>query len=92
MKAEEIRAKSADELIGIKGIEAAFVLGRDGDSISVSGRSLGNINVQIICERLGGGGHLTMAGAQITNMELEEAEALVRTAIEHYMQEVQKVL
>lgn len=87
-----IAAKSADELIGIRGIEAAFVLGRDGDSISVSGRSLGNINVQIICERLGGGGHLTMAGAQMTNMELEEAEALVRTAIEHYMQEVQKVL
>ncbi|MPN47439.1 Cyclic-di-AMP phosphodiesterase GdpP [bioreactor metagenome] len=87
-----IAAKSADELIGIKGIEAAFVLGRDGESISVSGRSLGNLNVQIICERLGGGGHLTMAGAQLMNTDLEEAEALVRTAIEHYMQEVQKAL
>lgn len=87
-----IAAKSADELIGIKGIEAAFVLGRDGESISVSGRSLGNLNVQIICERLGGGGHLTMAGAQLMNMDLEEAEAHVRTAIEHYMQEVQKAL
>ena len=82
-----IAAKSADELIGIKGIEAAFVLGRDMESISVSGRSLGNINVQIICERLGGGGHLTMAGAQLKNMELEEAEAHVRAAIEQYMQE-----
>ena len=87
-----IAAKSADELIGIKGIEAAFVLGCDGESISVSGRSLGNVNVQVICERLGGGGHLTMAGAQLTNMELEEAEALVRNAIEHYMQEVQNTL
>ncbi len=87
-----IAAKSADELIGIKGIEAAFVLGRDGESISVSGRSLGNINVQIICERLGGGGHLTMAGAQMLNIELEEAEAQVRTAIEQYTQEVQKAL
>ena len=87
-----IAAKSADELIGIKGIEAAFVLGRDGESISVSGRSLGNVNVQIICERLGGGGHLTMAGAQLTNMEFEEAEALVRTAVEHYMQEVKNTL
>ena len=87
-----IAAKSADELIGIKGIEAAFVLGRDGDSISVSGRSLGNINVQIVCERLGGGGHLTMAGAQLTHIELDEAEAHVRTAIEHYMQEVQNTL
>ena len=82
-----IAAKSADELIGIKGIEAAFVLGRDMESISVSGRSLGNINVQVICERLGGGGHLTMAGAQLKNMELEEAEAHVRAAIEQYMQE-----
>ena len=87
-----IAAKSADELIGIKGIEAAFVLGRDGESISVSGRSLGNLNVQIICERLGGGGHLTMAGAQLMNTDLEEAEAQVRTAIEHYTQEVQKAL
>jgi len=83
-----IAAKSADELIGIKGIEAAFVLGRDGESISVSGRSLGNINVQIICERLGGGGHLTMAGAQLKNIEFEEAEAQVRSAIELYMQEI----
>jgi c-di-AMP phosphodiesterase-like protein len=82
-----IAAKSADELIGIKGIEAAFVLGRDGDSISISGRSLGNINVQIICERMGGGGHLTMAGVQLANMELEEAETIVRAAIEQYMQE-----
>ena len=85
-----IAAKSADELIGIKGIEAAFVLGCDGDNISVSGRSLGNLNVQIVCERLGGGGHLTMAGAQLMHTDLEEAEALVRAAIEHYTQEVQK--
>ncbi len=87
-----IAAKSADELIGIKGIEAAFVLGRDGEGISVSGRSLGNINVQLICERLGGGGHLTMAGAQLSNMELDEAETQVRTAIENYMQEVHQTL
>ena len=63
-------------------------MGRDGESISVSGRSLGNINVQIICERLGGGGHLTMAGAQLKNIEFEEAEAQVRSAIEQYIQEV----
>ncbi len=87
-----IAAKSADELIGIRGIEAAFVIGREGDHISVSGRSLGKINVQIICERLGGGGHLTMAGAQITDMELDEAEQLVRNAIEHYTQEVKQTV
>ncbi|MEA4869697.1 MAG: DHH family phosphoesterase [Christensenella sp.] len=85
-----IAAKSADELIGIRGIEAAFVIGRDGSSISVSGRSLGTINVQIICERLGGGGHLTMAGAQMEDMELDEAETLVRNEIEKYTQEIIK--
>ena len=83
-----IAAKSSDELIGIRGIEAAFVLGRDGNIVSVSGRSLGKINVQLICERLGGGGQLTMAGAQFADMELDEAETLVRSVIEHYMQEV----
>ena len=83
-----IAAKSADELVGIKGIGAAFVIGRDGENISVSGRSLGDMNVQIVCERLGGGGHLTMAGAQLIQMDLEEAEALVRAAIENYTQEV----
>ncbi len=87
-----IAAKSADELIGIKGIEAAFVLGRDGETISVSGRSLGKINVQLICERIGGGGHLTMAGAQISEMELDEAETLVRNVIEQYMQEVSETV
>lgn len=83
-----IAAKSADELIGIRGIDAAFVLGRDGDVISVSGRSLGRINVQLVCERLGGGGQQTMAGAQIPDLEFDEAEALVRSVIEQYMQEV----
>ena len=67
-----------------------IVIGRDGRGISVSGRSLGSINVQIICERLGGGGHLTMAGAQMEDMELDEAEALVRNTIEQYLQEVMK--
>ena len=83
-----IAAKSADELIGIRGIEAAFVLGREESDVSVSGRSLGKVNVQLICEQLGGGGQLTMAGAQIKDLELDEAEALVRSCVEQYMQEV----
>ena len=87
-----IAAKSADELIGIRGIEAAFVIGRDGDNISVSGRSLGKVNVQLICEQLGGGGHLTMAGAQLKCTELEDAELQVRAAIEEYTQEVKKTV
>ncbi len=85
-----IAAKSADELIGIRGIEAAFVLGKDEGNVNVSGRSLGKVNVQIICERLGGGGNLTMAGAQLGSIDLDEAESLVRAAIEQYQQEVGK--
>ena len=86
-----IAAKAADELIGIRGIEAAFVLGKEESGISVSGRSLGKVNVQLICEKLGGGGHMTMAGAQMTDIELDEAEALVRCYVEQYMQEVETV-
>lgn len=85
-----IAAKAADELIGIRGIEAAFVIGKDEGVVSVSGRSLGKVNVQIICERLGGGGNLTMAGVQFGDIELDEAESLVRAAIEQYQQEVGK--
>ena len=60
-----IAAKAADELLTIGGITASFVLGRVGDKIYISGRSVGEINVQIILEKLGGGGHITLAGARI---------------------------
>ena len=82
--AKLIAAKAADELIGIRGIEAAFVLGKEDDSISVSGRSLGNINVQLICEKMGGGGHLTMSGAQLQEQDMDEAMAFVRGVIESF--------
>lgn len=85
--AKLIAAKAADELVGIRGIEAAFVLGREDGELSVSGRSLGDINVQVICENIGGGGHLTMAGAQLGDMDIEEARAMVHAAIKEYMQE-----
>ncbi len=85
-----IAAKAADELIGIRGIEAAFVLGKENGDVSVSGRSLGGVNVQLVCEKMGGGGHLTMAGAQLGDMDLEEAEVLVRGYVEQYKQEVEQ--
>jgi c-di-AMP phosphodiesterase-like protein len=87
-----IAAQAADALVGIRGIEAAFVLGAQQGGVSVSGRSLGRVNVQLVLERLGGGGHLTMAGAQLKDMELDEAEALVRAAIEQYTQVVIKTV
>ena len=69
-----ICAKAADELLTISNITASFVLGNIGDKICISGRSIGDINVQIILEKLGGGGHITLAGAQLEGLTMEEAK------------------
>lgn len=61
-----IAAKAADEMLDIIGIQASFVVYEDAESINISARSLGNINVQVILEKLGGGGNTSMAGVQIT--------------------------
>ncbi len=83
-----IAAQAADALTTIRGIQAAFVLGINGACVSVSGRSLGEINVQLILERLGGGGHLTSAGAQIPDVSLEEAAKMMKRAVLDYIKEV----
>ncbi len=85
--AKLIAAKAADELVGIRGIEAAFVLGGEEGVVNLSGRSLGRINAQLVCEKLGGGGHLTMAGAQLWDMKLTEARAAVKESIMQYLEE-----
>ena len=69
-----ICAKAADELLTISNITASFVLGNTGEKICISGRSIGDINVQIILEKLGGGGHMTLAGAQLEGVKIEEAK------------------
>ncbi len=83
-----ICAKAADELLTISDITASFVLGKQGDKICVSGRSVGDINVQVILEKLGGGGHITVAGAQIENMTLEEAKQELIIRINEYLSEI----
>ena len=80
-------AKAADELIGIRDVQAAFVLAASDGIINVSGRSLGGFNVQLICEKLGGGGHLTMAGAQLEGTDMDAAAEQVKKAIEEYTKE-----
>ena len=65
----------------VKGVKAAFTLADMGDYINISGRSYGLVNVQMILEQLGGGGHLTMAGAQIRNRTLAEAEEMLRSCV-----------
>lgn len=82
-----IAAQAADTLLSISGIRASFVLAQSNNSIYVSARSLGDINVQRICERMGGGGHLTVAGAQITELDMDAAHTLVLNSINDYMHE-----
>lgn len=82
-----LAAQAADELLGIRGIYAAFVLADTEEYIAISGRSYGQINVQVVLERLGGGGHLTMAGAQLRGVTMEQAIAQLEEAIDWYEQE-----
>lgn len=65
-------AQAADELLDIQGVKASFVVYWDNDMVNVSARSMGDVNVQLLMEQLGGGGHQTMAGAQMKNVSLEE--------------------
>lgn len=67
-------AQAADELLNVKNIKASFVLFPNNDKINISARSLGEINVQTIMEKLGGGGHQTMAATQIEGMNMEQVE------------------
>ena len=80
-------AKAADELLTISDITASFVMAEMGEKITISGRSIGDINVQVILEKLGGGGHITLAGAQIEGVTLEEAKALLIEKINEYCDE-----
>jgi c-di-AMP phosphodiesterase-like protein len=83
-----VAAQAADELLNIRGITASFVLGiRNEGEIIISGRSLGDINVQVILEKLGGGGHLTVAGAQIRDKKIDEVQIMLEKAIEEYFEE-----
>ncbi len=72
-------AQAADELLSLQDIKASFVMYSENGNINISARSLGDINVQVIMESLGGGGHQTMAGAQIDDCTIEQArEKLIK--------------
>lgn len=77
-----LTSQSADELLNISGISASFVLCRNGENIVISGRSLGNYNVQVVLEQLGGGGHMTVAGAQLKNTSMDNAVKMLKEAID----------
>lgn len=81
-----IAAQAADNLLNILGTEASFVLTKARGKIHISGRSLGKMSVQLILEKIGGGGHLTSAGAQL-DMSMEDALKTLETAIDSYLEE-----
>ena len=88
-EASLICAKAADELLTISNITASFVMGKTGNKICISGRSIGDINVQIILEKLGGGGHITLAGAQVEGMTMEETKQELINRIHEYFSEIE---
>ncbi len=82
-----IAAQAANELLNINGVEASFVLTNSNEKIHISGRSLGTISVQLILEKLGGGGHLTSAGTQLYGKTMDEVEKLLTDQIDEYLGE-----
>ena len=76
-----VGAQAANELLDIVGIKASFVLTQVGDTIYFSARSIDEINVQVMMEKMGGGGHRTIAGAQLKETTIEEAKARIRAII-----------
>ena len=83
-----ICAKAADELLTISNITASFVIGNLGDKVCISGRSIGDINVQVILEKLGGGGHITLAGAQVEGKTINEVKKELIIKINEYFSEI----
>lgn len=80
-----VAAQAADELLNISGIEASIVVYATNDGgVVVSARSIGDVNVQLILEKLGGGGNKGAAGAQVSNMSLREAVNTICTSIDEY--------
>ncbi|HHU70066.1 MAG TPA: phosphoesterase [Thermoanaerobacterales bacterium] len=80
-------AQGANALLHLKNITASFVISEDENGAIISGRSLGDISVQLILEKLGGGGHLTVAGAQLYNVGIQEGLKELKKAIREYMEE-----
>lgn len=84
---QSIVAQVADELVNISGIDTSFVIAPSSSHFVISARSAGNVNVQIIMEKLGGGGHMSVAGAQIETESLDDAEKELIRVIDEYISE-----
>ena len=85
-------AQAANELLNIIGIRASFVMTEYKEKIYISARSIDEINVQIIMEKLGGGGHLTVAGAQLAGYSLEEVKDFIINTLDDMIEKGEIVL
>ncbi len=86
-----VASQTADELLCVKDVEASFVLFPENGGVNISARSYGAVNVQLIMEAMGGGGHQTMAGAYLKEIDMEAATELLRKAIDAYSTERERV-
>ena len=81
-----IAAQAADELLNIMGIDTSFVVAPDGDKVNLSARSMGDTNVQVILEKLGGGGNAAAAGGQVSGQSVDEVAQVLKEAIDQYVE------
>ncbi len=81
-----IAAQAADQMLSIRGINSSFVVVREDDKIYVSARSIKDVNVQVIMEKLGGGGHMRSAGTQLVDVDIRDAEKMLLEAIDDYLE------
>ena len=78
-------AQAADELLNISGVHTSFIIAQDGEDVFVSGRSFGGVNVQVILEKLGGGGSQSTAGLQVRDSSVAKVMADLKKAIDEYL-------
>ena len=79
-----VTSQAADEMLNIEGVKASFVIYENGDDINISARSYGEVNVQLIMESLGGGGHQTMAACQLEDITVQNASETLKAVIDEY--------
>ena len=82
-----IASQVANELLNVSGVKSSYVLFEENNQINISARSLGEMNVQMIMESLGGGGHLMMAATQISDVTMGDAVVKLENAINEYLEE-----
>lgn len=82
-----VGAQAANEMLDIKGIKASFILTDYQDKIFISARSIDEVNVQVIMERLGGGGHMNMAGAQMEEVTVDQAMGTIKATLDAMIEE-----